>query len=290
MPIPRLVPSNVKFELLANPEPSKYSTPPATPPVVVPVPPFAIGSAEPLYETANVPADVIGDPEIERKAGTDSPTELTPELPPLIITAPPPVAEIIGCCGVPVIEMFEPAVIEFRMFDANTRPDPTLISVLLVSIPPSVCRRPLSTEDPRTRDAPLTVTDPALISVLLVSMPPNVCKRPPSIEDPETRNAPLTVAEVLILRRAVLNAFCVLLILFTKGKPAFVVLVARTNFEPVLKGEEVAVELTNKPVRTKSDVNAVFTPSITDVEAFIKTFDASERILAALCVDALAKT
>ena len=183
--------------------------------------------------------------------------------------------------------MFEPAVIEFRMFDANTRPVPALMSVLLVSIPPSVCTRPLSTEDPKTRDAPLTVTDPALISVLLVSIPPNVCMRPLSIEDPETRNAPLTVAEVLILRRAVLNSFCALLILFMKGRPAFAVLVATANFGPVLEGEEVALNLAIEPDRANSDVNAVFTPSTTDEEAFIKTFDASESILAAACVEAL---
>lgn len=148
VPIPRCIPSKIKFELLANPEPSKYSTPPVTPPVVVPVPPFAMGSAKPLYETDNVPSDVMGEPEIERKEGTDIFTDLTLPLPPAITMAPPPVAEIIGFCGVPVIEMFVPAVIDLIMFDANTRPDPRLISVLLVLIPPNICRRPFDIKDP----------------------------------------------------------------------------------------------------------------------------------------------
>src|SRR3989344_615744 len=191
VPMPRLVPSKIKFELLANPEPSKYSTPFVVPPVVVPVPPFATGSATPLYETANVPSDVIGDPETERKEGTDIPMEVIPELtPPLTIMAPPPVAEIIGFCGVPVIEMFVPAVSDLIMFDANTRPNPRLISVLLVSMPPNVCRRPLNTEDP------------------------------------DTRNAPLIVAEAFILRRVALDALCVLLIFLMEGNVKLFVLVA----------------------------------------------------------------
>ena len=42
VPIPTFEPSKVNPALLVSVEPSKYSTPPVTPPVVVPVPPFAM--------------------------------------------------------------------------------------------------------------------------------------------------------------------------------------------------------------------------------------------------------
>ncbi len=215
-----------------------------------------------------MPVDVIGEPETERKVGTDIPTEVTllPPLPPILISLTSVTCvillttllaareEIIGFCGVPVIETFSPAVSALMMFDANIRPDPALMSVLLVSMPPSACRRPFSTEEPDTRNAPL-------MSVLLVSMPPSACRRPFSTEDPETRNtplivaeppiltlllsteepdtrnAPLIVAEVFIPRRAVLGAICVLFILFTKGRIEFVVLFTVSDFESVPTSE-----------------------------------------------------
>jgi hypothetical protein len=45
--------------------------------VVDPVPPFKIGRAVPERVTANVPLDVIGDPETERNEGTDKATDVT---------------------------------------------------------------------------------------------------------------------------------------------------------------------------------------------------------------------
>jgi len=44
---------------------------------VVPVPPFATGSAEPEYVIANVPEEVIGVPVTVRNGGTDAATEVT---------------------------------------------------------------------------------------------------------------------------------------------------------------------------------------------------------------------
>jgi hypothetical protein len=45
--------------------------------VVTPVPPLATGSAVPEYETAKVPLVVIGEPDIDRKEGTDIATDET---------------------------------------------------------------------------------------------------------------------------------------------------------------------------------------------------------------------
>ena len=50
---------------------------PGRPAVVLPVPPFATGSAVPERVIANVPEVVIGEPDIERNAGTEAATEVT---------------------------------------------------------------------------------------------------------------------------------------------------------------------------------------------------------------------
>lgn len=57
--------------------PVEVRTCPLTPRVVRPVPPFANGNAVPERVIANVPVDVIGEPEIERNDGTVAATEVT---------------------------------------------------------------------------------------------------------------------------------------------------------------------------------------------------------------------
>ena len=49
--------------------------------VVTPVPPFKTGSAVPDNVIAKVPLVVTGEPEIDKKAGTDAATEVTLPLP-----------------------------------------------------------------------------------------------------------------------------------------------------------------------------------------------------------------
>ena len=74
LPVP-VVPVDTKFV------PSDTSTVFAAPAAVRPVPPFRIGSAEPDKPIASVPEVVIGDPEIERNAGTDAATDVTDPVP-----------------------------------------------------------------------------------------------------------------------------------------------------------------------------------------------------------------
>lgn len=101
------------------------------------------------------------------------------------------------------------------------------------------------------------------------------------------------------MRKDVFDVLCVLLILCTEGLPEFVVLVTVTDLDSVSTGEvEESVTagegvefvlLRNEAIVRVSDVNALFMPSAADIEACIKRFDASERILAALCADAVTR-
>lgn len=63
--------------------PSARTTEPVPVDVVAPVPPFATGSAVPEYEIAKVPETVMGDPVMDRNAGTEAATLVT--VPPLVL-------------------------------------------------------------------------------------------------------------------------------------------------------------------------------------------------------------
>ena len=71
--------------------------------VVLPVPPFKIGRAVPDREIANVPELVIGEPLIERNAGTEAATEVTVPLDRVVqvIGEDPPPPEVSTCPEVP---------------------------------------------------------------------------------------------------------------------------------------------------------------------------------------------
>ena len=64
---------------LTSPAPIVVRMPAA---VVAPVPPLAMGNGVPEYETANVPLVVMGEPETDKKAGTDMATDETEPPPP----------------------------------------------------------------------------------------------------------------------------------------------------------------------------------------------------------------
>ena len=73
--------------------------------VVDPVPPFKIGKAVPERVNASVPDEVIGEPEIDRKAGTVAATEVTVPVVGVdhVITEAPPPADVKTCPLVPAV-------------------------------------------------------------------------------------------------------------------------------------------------------------------------------------------
>lgn len=53
------------------------------------MPPFAVGSGVPEYDTANVPLPVTGEPDTDRNDGTVIPTEVTVPPEPEAVSVPP---------------------------------------------------------------------------------------------------------------------------------------------------------------------------------------------------------
>ena len=77
IPTPKLEPLNVSaLPVVSALVLDAYTTPFAVKDVR-PVPPFAVGNAVPDKLTANVPLVVIGEPDTDRKDGTDIATDVT---------------------------------------------------------------------------------------------------------------------------------------------------------------------------------------------------------------------
>jgi hypothetical protein len=87
----RVEPSKVSPEPIITDLIAEAPLPARIPPrlVVEAVPPLATGRAVPEYDTASVPDVVIGEPETERKEGTDIATEVTVPLPVPVPTQTP---------------------------------------------------------------------------------------------------------------------------------------------------------------------------------------------------------
>ena len=107
--------------------------------VVDPVPPFKIGSAVPDRPIARVPEEVTGDPDIERNAGTDKPTDVTDPVEgvvqtgepdttvrtcPFVPTVPRPVPPEATARGVEIVNV---PVIE-QVPDVENPPDPLTLN------------------------------------------------------------------------------------------------------------------------------------------------------------------
>ncbi len=113
-------------------------------------------------------------------------------LPPLLITTTPPVAEMIGFCGVPEITMLLPALIELMTFEANTLPVPASI------LAPSVASPPIASSCPFTRSVPETVRPPATESAPLSAVRPFTVNPLPIVSTPLTFKLPATARLVFM--------------------------------------------------------------------------------------------
>jgi hypothetical protein len=112
--------------------------------VVTPVPPLSTGKAVPLYEIANVPDVVMGDPVTDKNEGTVAATEVTvppPPPEPLAAAVIRPWASMVMLAAVyvpAVTAVFAKAIVPVVVIGPPVRPVPVATEVTVPEPPPPV--------------------------------------------------------------------------------------------------------------------------------------------------------